>query len=280
MIDLNSLLENKQETTSIEFKSEFDGSAAAWLEIIKDLVGLVNSGGGYLLFGFDCQGQPSKKDISVLLETDPADLVNKINKYTSINFSNFKVHECNYDGNQVCVYEIGSCEYPIIFTSSGTYEKEKGKQVAAFQIGVVYFRHGAKTEPADNQDIRQFLEKKLIIIRNDWLSGIRQVVEAPNNSEIVVLPKAEKVVNYSNLEHIKLTNDVNATPYYALPIDDTHPYRQKELMKLINDKFGAKTINSYDLLCIRRVWNTDKDINLSYIQKFSSPRYGGVRNFV
>jgi hypothetical protein len=36
---------------------------------------------------------------------------------------------------------------------------------------------------------------------------------------------------------------------------------------------GKKTINSHNLICIRRVYSIQKDINFCYTQNFASPRY-------
>jgi len=57
--------------------------------------------------------------------------------------------------------------------------------------------------------------------------------------------------------------------------DSTHPHRQKEVEQLVNQRLnGRKTINSYDILCVRRVFKIDGNKpNYFYKSKFASPQY-------
>lgn len=270
MIDIASLLKSKQESTSIEFKSEFVVSDLAWLEIIKDIVGIANSGGGHILFGFDSSGELSKKDVSFVTKIDPADLTNKIHKYTSINFSNFTICSCTHKNYAVGVYAIGSSEYPIIFTNSGTYQKDKG-QASAFQRGAIYFRHGAKTEPADNQDIRQFLEKKIQTIKGAWLDGIRQVVEAPEGSVLMVRSKESDV---NTLQNIHLTDDPSAPTYRIEDIDITHPLRGRIIYETLNDNFpDKKPLKNSNILNANEYLDVNNNQNFVYRQKDAVIKY-------
>ena len=78
---------------------------------------------------------------------------------------------------------------------------------------------------------------------------------------------------------MQLTDDANAPAYYAIPIDSTHPFRQKEVIRDVNVELaGKRTVNSRDIVCIRRVYNIQKEINFCYTQNFASPRYS--RQFV
>ena len=73
---------------------------------------------------------------------------------------------------------------------------------------------------------------------------------------------------------MQLTADPSAPAYYAVPLDKTHPYRQKEAMREINSKLaGKRIINSHDIVCIRRVYSIQNEINFCYTQNFASPRY-------
>lgn len=271
MIDLNSLLKDKQETASIEFKSEFDGSQVAWLEIIKDIVGIANSGGGFILFGFDSQSELSGKDISVLSATDPAVLTDKIHKHTSINFSNFKIIPSKHQNIDVCVLEIGFSDYPIIFNTAGNYQVN-GKTVSAFQVGAVYFRHGAKTEPADNQDLRQFIDRKIDRIRGAWMDGLRQVVEAPEGSTVKIVSAED---TGKNVQDIHLTHDLSAPVFRIENIDETHPLRGSVICNILNARFKVsnKHIKNFDILCANDYLKINDDYNYIYRQKQSVIKY-------
>jgi hypothetical protein len=61
--------------------------------------------------------------------------------------------------------------------------------------------------------------------------------------------------------------------------DKTHPYRQKQLVELVNQKLGGKLINSYDIQCIKKVYNIPSQPQFYYMSKlFLSPQYS--ENFV
>lgn len=100
------------------------------------------------------------------------------------------------------------------------------------------------------------------------------MVEAPAGSRIAVLPPEGAPTGPSGSVPVHLTNDPGAPAYYAVPLDKTHPYRQKEVVREVNAKLaGIKVINSHDLICIRRVYSVQKEINFCYTQNYASPRY-------
>ena len=73
---------------------------------------------------------------------------------------------------------------------------------------------------------------------------------------------------------MQLTADPNAPAYYAVPLDQTHPHRQKEVVQEVNARLsGGMVINSHDIVCIRRVYSIQKQIRYCYTQNYASPRY-------
>jgi len=72
-----------RESKHIEFKEEFDpASPGEWCEVIKDIVAISNSGGGIIVFGLDDSGKSAKTSLAGLAAIDPADISNRITKYT------------------------------------------------------------------------------------------------------------------------------------------------------------------------------------------------------
>lgn len=141
-------LSNQRESKYIEFKSEFDSSSRrAWCELIKDIVAMAHSGGGAIAFGLDNVGLPTGADVSDILEMDPADLTNKIARYTGSQFDTFQFFEAMKSGHTIGILLIEPTPDLLVFTKPGTYPIPGG-QGRAFSEGVVYFRHGAKSEPA------------------------------------------------------------------------------------------------------------------------------------
>ena len=59
-----------------------------------------------------------------------------------------------------------------------------------FQQAPYTFKHGAKSEPGNSDDLRWFLERRIEEIRKSWLEGIVKVVEAPAGARVQVITSA------------------------------------------------------------------------------------------
>ena len=272
---LTAALARTTETADVDFKSAVDpGASRDWLEVIKDIAAFANSGGGYILVGLNDNGTPSGADVSALLAVDPADLGNRFHKYTGQHFSGVELLACNKSGQEVCAIRVSPVRIPIVFTRVGEFELADAKKKTAFALGTVYFRHGAKSEPGTSEDLRVFLQRELEFIRKSWLEGITKIVEAPAGSRFAVLPPEGAPTGPSGALSMQLTTDPGAPAYYAVPLDKTHPYRQKEVIRDVNlNLAGRRVVNSRDIVCIRRVYSIQNEINYCYTQNFASPRY-------
>jgi hypothetical protein len=245
-------LKAKRESRHVEFKQSFDQSAQDWCEIIKDIAALANSGGGAIVFGVDNHGQPTGRDASPLLNLDPADITNKLFKYTSIQFAEFEVFRHKKLHHTLALLTIRAVSIPLVFTAPGTYSTGDGKQKTAFGIGTVYFRHGAKSEPGNSDDIRQVIDRQIETLRKTWIKGVRKVVQAPLGSQIIALPREIVESTSENATPIRLVDDPSAPTYQKIDSDKTHPHRQKELIAAVNAKLGGShSINQYDIQCLR-----------------------------
>ena len=68
-------LEAGTESAKVDFKRQFDPtSTPEWLELLKDIVALANSGGGAVVIGVADDGAPSQVDVSSLFAIDPAEV--------------------------------------------------------------------------------------------------------------------------------------------------------------------------------------------------------------
>lgn len=266
----------KRESKYVEFKEKFDSdSSQDWCKIIKGIVAMANSGGGIILVGVRNNGTLSGFNVMSVLSLDPAKLTDKIAKYTGEQFSEFEIEEIDKDGHKVAVLQIYSVSVPMIFIQPGTYDVGGGRQKTAFGRGTVYFRHGAKSEPGNSNDLRKVVERELEGIRKSWLSSIRKVVKAPSGYRVQMLPPQVIESTLPTATSIRIVDDPNAPAYQKIDPDRTHPYRQKEVIGLVNEKLGGrKTINAYDVLCVRKIYKIDKTKPQYYYKsKFASPQY-------
>lgn len=177
-----------RESKYIDFKEEFDvNSNRDWCEIIKDIAAMANSGGGAILVGIKNDGKPSGFDVTPLLQLDSAKISDKLYRYTGENVSDVDIIEARRNRHKIAVLYVPGGQ-PLVFTQPGTYDIGSGKQKTAFGKGTVYFRHGAKSEPGNTNDIKKVIERELESVRKSWLSKVRKVMQAPKGYHVQMLP--------------------------------------------------------------------------------------------
>jgi hypothetical protein len=246
----------KGESRSLDFEERFDPKdSSEWLELIKDFVAMANSGGGVIVVGVSNNGQPSTADVQPILDLDPAKITDRIESYTRISFEDFEISEATRDGSRVAVIAVGpSLEAPIAFVRPGTYPDPANPkyQKTAFSMGTVYFRHGAKSEPGNTTDLRRFIDRRVDLVREQWKAGMRLVTEAPEGARLAVVQATSTDPN-GVPARFRLTNDPTAPVYGQLSPDETHPYRQSQLLPELTERLRlGSAVNPYDLLAVRR----------------------------
>lgn len=263
----------RRESRTLDFKECFDPEVDGdWLELIKDFAAMANSGGGLIVVGVRDDGSPARQDVTSILRLDSAKITDKVERYTGVQFADFEITEGMRGSKKIALIEVGPASAaPIAFAKPGTYQdpSEKKKQKAAFSRGSVYFRHGTKSEPGTTADFRAFVDRRLDEMRELWLGRMRQVIEAP---EAVRVALVQSVDEGGAPARIRLTDDPAALVYGKLDPDDTHPYRQKELIEALNARLpGDAQVNPHDVLSVRRVHDIREATRPEYTHE---PRYG------
>lgn len=270
----------KRESKRVERKEKFDiNQKGDWCEIIKDIVAMANSGGGCILVGMRNDGTPSGWDPTPVLNLDPADITDKVAKYTGEQFDGFDITETEKDGHPLAVLQIRGVSMPMVFTEPGTYyDREHEKKKVAFAKGTIYFRHGAKSEPGNFKDLRECIDQEIERCRRSWLSNIRKVIEAPIGSRVDVLQPRVIESALPSETSIRIVDDLTAPAYRGIDRDQTHPHRLKELVPLVNQRLGgSKDIIPYDVLCVRKVHKIDQTKPEFYWKpRYGSPQYSGA----
>ena len=155
--------EAQRESKYVEFKERFNpASVADWLELLKDFAALANVGGGVVVVGVRNDGSGSGVDVTDVLAIDGAAICDQLRSYIGEDFDDFEVHRVNRDGAVVAAIVVGPAgDAPLTFIRPGTYPDpaRPDRQKSAFGRGV-YFRHGAKSEPATRDDLRGFINRR------------------------------------------------------------------------------------------------------------------------
>jgi hypothetical protein len=264
--------EARRESKLVEFKERFDpGNDGEWLELTKDIAAIANVGGGVIVIGVRNDGAASGADVRPVLTIDGANICNKLASYLGEDFDDFEIDAVMRGRSKVAAIVVGPAEEaPLAFVRPGTYTdpQRPERQKSAFGRGV-YFRHGAKSEPSTREDLRLFIDRRLNLIRDDWLGGIRQVMTAPEGAEIVAIERSE---NDEGEHAIRITTDEDAPLYRLADWDVTHPYRQTELIPEVKGRLPDDvTFNGHDVVSVRRAHDIDEQTRPEFVHR---PRFG------
>jgi hypothetical protein len=241
----------RTEDAQVEFKSKFapEEKAAFWAEIVKDIVALANTNGGVIVFGINDDCSAAAFDCQSLESFDPAKITDQIAKYTDIQFHDFFIFSAVRLEGTFPAIGVYPRRLPIVFTKVGTYNigtKDKQVQKTAFSQGTLYFRHGAKSEPANQDDVRDAFFRELTRDRQEMLKNLSQVVEAGPGTRVIVADAT------SPTSDVRLTSDPSAPEIRVRDLRDTHPYRQGEAISAIRKKLERSVkLNSHDFICIK-----------------------------
>lgn len=245
--------EARRESKSVDFKAQVDPeSRRDTCEVVKDIVAIANSGGGIILFGVNDNGTSASVDLAALESLDPSFWVDKVAAYTDVQIVDLHQDSVLRSDGLAVVLIIPPSPLPIIFTRPGTYSVGPKEQRTAFGRGTVYFRHGAKSEPGTNDDIRQIMDRALERVRSLWSKGIRKVVEAPEDAVVHVIRTGSEG-NQQHAQPGRVVADPNAPGFHPQNADDQWPYRQKDVIRLVRERVPGIKLTSHDVLSIRKV---------------------------
>jgi hypothetical protein len=233
-----------------------------YVELVRDIAAMANSGGGVIV-------------LDGVAGVDEELIHERLEGYTEPEFEGFTVDAVTRGGRPsaaVIVDEVRNT--PLVFVRQGRYRDASGVEHVAFARGGLYFRHGAKSEPATGEDVRDFIRRQLEATRTQWLANIRQVMHAPDGAEVAVVETAERDEE-GRPTLIRLTTDPHAPLYGQVDPDQSHPYRQKEVIREVNARLGEGTVNAFDVLSVRRVHAISEGTRPEFVHvpKFGSPQY-------
>jgi hypothetical protein len=233
----------------VALKDGFD-----YVELIRDVAAMANSGGGVIVTG----------------GVDEELVHEALERYVEPEFEGFSVEPVARGAALV----VEGTPTPLVFSRGGRYRDAAGAEHVAFAKGGLYFRHGSKSEPATGEDVRDFIRRQLDATRSQWLANIRQVMHAPDGAEVAVIETAERDEE-GRPTLIRLTTDPHAPLYGQVDPDQSHPYRQKEVIREVNKRLGEGAVNAFDVLSVRRVHQISEETRPEFVHvpKFGSPQY-------
>lgn len=207
----NQLLSVHRETRVLDFKKAFDPSNNGdWCKLVRHLVAMANTNGGYLIIGANDDGSSSKCDLQAVAAIDQATVIDKIGKYTDVQPDEVNLRYFAHKGKERVIFHVGKANAPIVFVRVGNYAitpNKNNKQETAFGAGTVYFRHGSKSEPARQADIQRAFDGMLAKRRREILAGVGKVIRAPSDHQVLVMPKSMRLTTDPDAPGVRLTED-------------------------------------------------------------------------
>ncbi len=271
---LDEFLTAECETANLNYKSSFDPkSKRDWCELLKDVVAMANSGGGVIIVGINDDGSQSGCQIQGMLDLDSADVSDKIKSYTDCVYSDFRIVSAELKGKSAGCFVLGDAQIPMIFTRPGTYPTDGPKQQeTAFGRGTIYFRHGAKSETGTAEDLRICVEREVERLRSAWLENVREVIEAPPGSHVVVMASSGDIT--SEGRSVRLTTNPEAPLVRELDPNQSHPHRQMDVARKVTEKLGSNhSVTRYDVFCVRKARDIENMPQFFYKPKHSSGQF-------
>ncbi|MFL6205121.1 MAG: helix-turn-helix domain-containing protein [Acidimicrobiales bacterium] len=258
--------------TRIAFWPELRPSTpGTWVELAKDAASLANSGGGVILFGVARDGSLTGWNPEHLLQVGMARIHRELDAYVG-GALGLDVGPGRRQGRKVATMRVAASRgAPIVFEKDGSYVDRAGREHTPFRRGMVYFRHGPRSGPATAKDLARFAANEERRTRRDILEHLRQVAKAPTGSEVIVVPPASAAPG--SVERFRVVDDPAAPVLARTDFDVTHPYRQKELVEVLNRQAGRQIATAFDVQCVRRVHRTDTRADFFHRPKFGSPQY-------
>ena len=246
-----------RESTKVAFVAAVDPtSPTGWSELARELTAMANSGGGVVVVGVDARGAPSGWDASPLLSMDPAAVRDA-------------VHRC-VDGESPVTVE------PVRAERSGAtlvvLPVDAATGAPLLVEGTVHVRHGARTAAAGSADLGRFVTREVRRVRREWLANVALVTQAPPGSQIVVHPPGEPPPMAVGSE-FRVVDDPSAPAVGRTDFDRTHPFREVDVVRTVNEADGTVVVGHYDVQCVRRVYDIDQQERYYHRPKFGSPQY-------
>lgn len=153
----DELIHKGFESPDLDYKLQFDQSTGAWMELAKDIYGMSNYGGGYIVFGVE-DGTFKPIGLDEAFHIDAQEWVDKVSKWASGKISiSYIEHLTDINGTKrkfPILYVHGSIGSFIIPTANGDYTAARVTK-SAFRQGILYTRKNTSTSQASGDEFWQ-----------------------------------------------------------------------------------------------------------------------------
>jgi hypothetical protein len=238
-----------------------NGGNRAELELVMHLTALANSGGGAVVV----------RDAPALAALGAAGAQAALETYTGEHID-VEMRNEHVGDRDVAVFIVDArADAPAVFEKTGTWHDEAGAEHIVFGRGTVFFRHGRNSDPATARDMHRFAERVTRQQHRAWETNVKKAAHAPADADVYVVQR--KTTDAGTLAQVRVVDDPNAPAVARTDFDITHPYRQREVVDMLNARAGEKIATGYDVQSVRKAFHTDERPEFFHRPKFGSPQY-------
>ncbi len=238
-----------------------NGGTRAELELVMHLAALANSGGGAVV----------ARDAPGLTELGAKGAQAALESYTGEHID-VETRTEHVDDRDVLVFVVaGRRDAPAVFEKTGAWKDDTGAEHVVFERGTVFFRHGQRSDPANARDMHRFAERVTREQHRAWETNVKKAAHAPADADVYVV--RNKATEAGTLAQVRVVDDPNAPAVARTDFDITHPYRQREVVEMLNARAGETIATGYDVQCVRKVYRVDERPEFFHRPKFGSPQY-------
>lgn len=188
-----SLLEYREEDALVDFKASFADKEKHWLDLTKDVMAFANGTGGYVCFGVEDQTYSfiglDEPIIRLLTNTDK--VLQKVNRYLDPGVRGLRSKAFAASGRTAAVLFIPS-SLPIthVVSKDGKFKFPSGTEKTVLREGTIWVRKSAGNQLVGSRELDGLFTRRLELYKDFILGRIRQVVEAPQDSQVFVVKEA------------------------------------------------------------------------------------------
>jgi hypothetical protein len=157
------------ESSQLDFKGRWDPSNKYhWPEIIRDVVAMLNTDGGVLVFGCASSGRCIPTKLRKINAIGQHTVVDKILSATGENYGDITFIDVERGGVTRRAWVIQKSSRLLLFNRTAERDAAVGhrrRRRMSFIKGLLLVRHGSKTEPATAADLdRAILERARAVL--------------------------------------------------------------------------------------------------------------------
>lgn len=212
--DLRYLLSFKGERPKLDFKSAYDDAAKKdTVGIVKDIVAMANTEGGYIVLGAGNDGRACGLAAKQADAVDDAKIASRLSSYLG---ASVEIHVSHHtlDELALVVITVPRARQLLVFEKDGQYANPAH---AEFRAGDVFVRHSSKSERWNQEDVRRITQRIVAREREVWLrtvlpdiqKALGLTAEAIRTSTALHQPQSVQAVLLQDEEHFASSlNDI------------------------------------------------------------------------